>query len=104
MPGTFDSSAMSYTPWCDGPSGPVTPARSSAEDHGKTVHRHVVHDLVPRPVEERGVDRHDGAQARHRHAGRAGDGVLLGDADVEEAVGEALPGTAAGRWAPASPR
>ena len=28
MPGTFVSSAMSSTPWCDGPSSPVMPARS----------------------------------------------------------------------------
>ena len=31
-----------------------------------------------------------GRKAAHGHAGGRGDGVLLGDADVEEAVGEAV--------------
>ena len=48
--------------------------------------------------------RDDRAQPAHRHAGGAGDGVLLGDADVEEAVGEAvLERQQAGRARP-SPR
>ena len=90
MPGTRASIAMSYTPWWLGPSGPVMPARSRQNTTGQAVQRHVVHDLVPRPVEERRVDRDDRAQPAHRHAGGPGDGVLLGDADVEEAVGETL--------------
>ena len=81
---------MSYTPWWLAPSSPVMPARSRQKITGQAVQRHVVDDLVPRPVEERRVDRHDRTQAAHRHAGGAGDGVLLGDADVEEAVGEAV--------------
>ncbi len=44
--------------------------------------------LVEGPREERGVDRDDRLQSAHGHAGRGGHGVLLGDADVEEAVGE----------------
>ena len=40
--------------------------------------------------QERGVDGDDRAQAAHGHARGRGDRVLLGDADVEEAVGEAL--------------
>ena len=50
----------------------------------------VVDELVPRPAQEGGVDRDHRAQAAHRHARGGGDRVLLGDADVEAAVGEAL--------------
>ena len=60
------------------------------EDHRQAVEGDVVDDLVPGPVEERRVDRDDRPQPAHRHAGGGGDGVLLGDADVEEAVGEVL--------------
>ena len=60
------------------------------EDDRKAMECDVVDDLIPCPVEERRVDRHHGAKATHRHAGSAGDGMLLGDADVEEPVGVAL--------------
>ena len=50
----------------------------------------VVDELVPRTVQEHGVDRDDGTQPAHRHARGGGDRVLLGDADVEATVGEAL--------------
>ena len=59
-----------------------------AEHDRQTMEGDVVHDLVPRPVEERRVDRHDRTQAAHRHAGGRRHRVLLGDADVEAAVGE----------------
>ena len=90
MPGTFDSSTMSSTPWCDGAvvagdAGPV-----EAEHDRLAVQADVEVDLVEGPGEERRVDRDDRAQPAHRHAGGGGDRVLLGDADVEEAVGEAL--------------
>ena len=61
-----------------------------AEDHREPVQADVVDELVPRTVQERGVDRDDGAQPAHRHARGGGDRVLLGDADVEATVGEAL--------------
>ena len=61
-----------------------------AEHDRQPVQGDVVDDLVPRPVQERAVDRHDRPQAAHGHPGRTGDGVLLGDADVEEAVGKAV--------------
>ncbi len=61
-----------------------------AEHDRLLVEADVVHDLVDRAGEERGVERDDRAQAAHRHARRRGDGVLLGDADVDEAAGEAL--------------
>ncbi len=60
------------------------------EDDRQPVQGDVVDDLVPRPVEERRVDRHDRPEAAHRHPGRGGDGVLLGDPDVEAAVGETI--------------
>ena len=69
-----------------------------AEHDRLAVQADVEVDLVEGPGEERGVDGDDGAQAAHGHAGRRGDRVLLGDADVEAAVGEALARTAAGRW------
>ena len=61
-----------------------------AEDHRQSVQRHVVHHLVPRPVEERRVDGHHRSEPAHRHARRAGDRVLFGDADVEAPSGEAV--------------
>ena len=76
-----------------GDAGPV-----EAEDDGQVVQADVEVGLVEGPAEERGVDGDDRAEAAHGHAGRGGDGVLLGDADVDEAVGEALLERAAGRW------
>ena len=67
-----------------GDAGPI-----DAEHHRETVHSDVVDDLVPRPVEERRVDRDDGTQPTHRHAGGSGHRMLLGDPDVEEAIREA---------------
>ena len=58
--------------------------------HGQALQRHVVHHLVVGALKERRVD---GAERLHpfgRHAGGEGDGMLLGDADVEGAIGEAL--------------
>ena len=61
-----------------------------AEDHRQPVQADVVDELVPRRDQERGVDRDDGTQPAHRHARGGGDRVLLGDADVEATIGEAL--------------
>ena len=95
---------MSSTPWCDWPVVAGDAGAVEAEHHGQAVQADVEDDLVERPGEERGVDGDDRAQPAHRHAGGGGDRVLLGDADVEEAVGEALRERAAGRWSPAWPR
>ena len=46
--------------------------------------------LVEGAGEERRVQRDDRAQPAHRHARRHRDRVLLGDADVEVAIGELL--------------
>ena len=66
------------------------PGSIDAEHHGQRVEPDVVDDLVPGPIQEGGVHRHDGSEASHRHAGGRGDRVLLGDADVEATRGEAL--------------
>ena len=60
------------------------------EGDRQPVQRHVHQHLVEGPVEERRVDRDDRVQAAHGQPGRAGDRVLLGDADVEDPVREAL--------------
>ena len=52
----------------------------------RDVHQH----LVEGAVEEGRVDRDDRVQAAHREPGGGGDGVLLGDADVEGALGVRL--------------
>ena len=90
MPGTSWSSDRSHMPlWLGavvaGDAGPVEHERDR-----QPVQRHVHQRLVERPVEERGVQAHDRVHAAHREAGGGGDGVLLGDADVEGAVGEGL--------------
>ena len=66
-----------------GDAGPVEHEGDPAPVQGD-VHQH----LVERAVEERRVDRHDRVQPAHREAGGRGGGVLLGDPDVERAVGE----------------
>ena len=48
----------------------------------------VVDGLVEGALEERRVDGDDRAHPAHREAGGEGDGVLLGDADVEEPLRE----------------
>ena len=54
------------------------------------VHGAVHQQLVERAVEEGRVDGDDGVQPGERQAGRHGERVLLGDADVEGALGEVL--------------
>ena len=65
-----------------GHAGPV-----EHEGDAAAVQRDVHQHLVEGAVEEGGVDRDDRVQAAHREPGGAGDGVLLGDADVEGALG-----------------
>ena len=75
----------------------------AVEHHGhrQLVQRDVHHDLVERPVQERRVDRHHRVHATHRQTRRRCHRVLLGDADVEEAVRDTAAGTRSARWAPA---
>ena len=60
------------------------------ERHAALVQRDVHQHLVEGTVEERRVDRHDRVQPADRQAGGRRGGVLLGDADVEHAVGVRL--------------
>ena len=81
--------------------GPVVtgdPGPVEDEDHRKAVQPDVEVGLVEGAAEEGGVDGHHRSQPGHGHAGGGGDGVLLGDAHVEEPVGElGLEGEEPGR-------
>jgi hypothetical protein len=61
-----------------------------AEDDGELLEADVVDDLVVRALEEGRVDCDDGLEAAGGEAGCEEDGVLLGDADVEELARERL--------------
>ena len=68
--------------------GAVLPDQPGAVDRqqdGRIVLADVVDQLVVGALAEGGVERHDRPQAGQRHAGGHRHGVLLGDADVEEA-------------------
>jgi hypothetical protein len=58
------------------------------ETHGQFLDRHVVHDLIVTALQERRVDRRKRFAAFRGQTGRKRHGVLLGNADVEEAVGK----------------
>ena len=70
----------------------VTGDPGPVEHHGdgQLVQRHVHHDLVERPVEERRIDRDHRVHPAHRQPGRRRHRVLLGDADVEQPIREVL--------------
>ena len=76
--------AVVARPVVAGDAGPV-----EHEDHRAAVQAHVEVGLVEGARPEGRVHRHHGPQTRHGHAGGRRRLVLLGDADVEEAVGEA---------------
>ena len=57
--------------------------------HGQVLDGHVVDHLVVSALHERRVDAAEGFEALARHAGREGNGVLLGDTNVEGPFGEA---------------
>ena len=60
------------------------------EAHRQALDRDVVHDLVVGALQEGRIDRGERLVAFGGEPGREGHGVLLGDADVEGAVGEFL--------------
>ena len=69
--------------------GPVVAHQAAAVDgehHRQPLQGHIVDDRVVRALQERRVDRHDGAQALEGHPGGGGHGDLLGDPDVQVAV------------------
>ena len=66
------------------------PGTVKRERHGTAVQRAVHEQLVERPVEERRIEGHHGMQSAQGHTRCRGNGVLLGDAHIEETVGEFL--------------
>ena len=68
-----------------GDTGPV-----DAEHHRQPVEPDVEVDLVDGAGEERRVDGDHRPEPAHGHARGGGDGVLLGDADVDDALGPSL--------------
>ena len=71
-----------------GPVGADQPGAIDGEAHRQVLHRDVVHDLVVGALQEGRVDGAEGLETFGRHAGSEGHRVLLGDADVEAALGE----------------
>ena len=81
---------MSNAPWCVGPSSPTRPGAIHRQHHRELLQADVVDDLVVRALQEGRVDRGDGPRALQRQAGREQQRLLLGDPDVEVAVGHRL--------------
>ena len=69
--------------------GADQPGAVDGEAHRQLLDRHVVHDLVVAALQEGRIDRAERLVAFGRQAGGEGHRVLLGDADVESAVGKA---------------
>ena len=67
--------------------GPGKAGAVEAEHHVQVLQRHVVHHLVVAALHKRGVDVAERHQPLRGQAGRERDGVLLGNAHVEGAVG-----------------
>jgi hypothetical protein len=61
------------------------------EAHRQLLDHHVMYDLVVGALQEGGIDRAERLVALRRHSGREGDGMLLGDSDVEHPFGETFP-------------
>ncbi len=79
---------MSKAPWWVGPSSPTRPARSMAKTTLQLLQADVVDDLVVGALQEGRVDRHHRPRALQGQAAGQQDRLLLGDADVEVAVGQ----------------
>ncbi len=67
--------------------GADQPGAVDGEAHRQVLHRNIVHDLVVGALKEGRIDRAERLETLGGEAGGEGDGVLLGDADVEHAVG-----------------
>ena len=65
--------------------GPV-----DGEAHRQILDRHVVDDLIVGALQEGRIDGAEGPHALRGEAGGEGHRMLLGDADVERAIGEGL--------------
>ena len=90
MFGTQRKKLKSYKPAWVGPSAPTMPARSDGKQNGQVLQGDVVHQLVVGALEEGGINGDDGLHAFASQTAGKGHGVLLGDADIEIAVGELL--------------
>jgi hypothetical protein len=84
--------------------GADQPGAVHREAHRQILDRDVVHDLVVGALQEGRIDRAERLHALGREAGGEGHRMLLGDADVEGALGEAWRRTCRGRCRTASPR
>ena len=80
------------------------PGAVDGEDDRQALQADVVDDLVVGALEEGRVDADDRAHALGGETGGEGDGVLLGDADVEEAIGVDRLELGRARCRSASPR
>ena len=58
--------------------------------HRQFLDRHIVHDLIVGALQERRINRREGLVALRGQSGSKGHAMLLGDADIEGAVGEFL--------------
>ncbi len=70
--------------------GAVRPGHAGAvqdDGHAGLMQGHVHQELVEGAVEEGGIDGHHGVESAEGHAGGGGQRVLLGDADVDHALG-----------------
>jgi hypothetical protein len=67
---------------------PVTPRAVEDDRDAGPMQRAVHEELVESPVEESRVDTHDRVQTGIRESSRHRQRVLLGDADVEDPLGE----------------
>ena len=70
--------------------GADQPGAVHGEADRQVLDRHVVHDLIVGALQEGRVDGAERLVAFRRQSGREGDAVLLGDADVEGALGKCL--------------
>ncbi len=74
------------------------------EAHRQPLDGDVVHDLIVGALQERRIDGGERLQALGGETGGERHRVLLGDADVEGALGKLLAEAGRGRCRPASPR
>ena len=70
--------------------GAHEPGAIDGEAHRQLLDRHVMHDLVIGALQEGRVDRGERPHALGRQPGGEGHRMLLGDADIEAALGELL--------------
>ena len=95
---------MSNEPAWVGAVGADQAGAVDGEAHRQALDRHVVHDLVVAALQEGRIDRAERLVAFGGEAGGERHRMLLGDADIEGAVGEGLAEQIDARCRTASPR